>query len=227
MNIYFVIAIAAVCLVLMLIWLSNRKAAKPKYRQTLPRVLEITRRDVTPAGTTILIEDGASASMSAKYAIDAGLSRCFEKAACAGYRRAVSHRDYQVAILRTLDHDSQGFPAYRLPAGPYLGTEFDKGGYVIVSGEMAAVGEPYGNIIAVAEHIDRFEHMSAVCEYEAEHVILAWNNGEEFERTKVHGSSTGHPIIADCNGSFARTHAFASRMSMQFGDYTGSAALPE
>ena len=92
--------------------------------------------------------------------------------------------------------DSDGNPCYRLPVGEYKDTEFDKGGYILVAGQVISVGQD-ANIIALPEHRDRFAHLELVAGYEAEHVELAWFDGDEYERTKYHGSGVGHPIIPE------------------------------
>lgn len=220
MTEYWYLIVIAVAAVLAVVWFATKKAVKR--RAIIPsiekRVWAITRRDATPRGCILLLEDGVTASADAKIAIDVGLAKAFEKARCAGYTRTLNHADYQFALLKSTERTADGYPAYRLPVGQYIGTEFDKGGFVLVSGQMVFLGQPYGNVIAAAEHVDSFDHLRNVAEFEAEHVILGWNDGEKFERTLTHGDGNGHPIIADCDGAFARMQF---RHSMRFADYVG------
>lgn len=223
MNIWFWITIVGMAIAFAwIIWYRNRG---PKYVPTLKRVLEISADErnlrIGPLGTRFWVEDGATLPGAVINAIESGLTDAFERAGCVGYPRQRSHADHNVAILRSHENDSQGFPAYRLPAGPYTGTEFDKGGYILVAGEMVAAGNPYGNWIAIPEHTSfQTEHARTIADYETEHVLLAWNDGDEFERTKIHGQGTGHPIIPSCPGEFRpRGLAEIGLVSGRGGDY--------
>lgn len=190
--------------VLFLLW--RRKKEKEANRTIGKRVVDLSnqpdRRRTASLGTNIWLEDDAACSESVMRAFENGLAHAFEKAACRGYTRALNHSDYNIAVLKSHENDSQGFPAYRLPCQNYCGSVYDKGGYILAAGQMVFVGTPYGNWIAIPEHtVQQLEHAETIAEYEAEHVILAWNDGAEFERTKTHGDGTGHPIIPACPSS--------------------------
>lgn len=203
MNIWFWITIVGMAIAFAwLIWYRNRG---PKYVPTLRRVLEIAadpeNMRTGKLGTRFWVEPGAALTEAVMDAMERGLTNTFRRAGCVGYGRQLNHAEHNIAILRSLENDSQGYPAYRLPAGPYTGTEFDKGGYILVAGETVAVGNPYGNWIAIPEHRpSQIGHAELIADFETEHVILAWNDGDEFERTKIHGQGTGHPIIPPCPG---------------------------
>lgn len=56
-----------------------------------------------------------------------------------------------------------------------------------------------GTIPAIPEHRGvKSDHLALVTSFEIEHIVLAWNSADEYERTKTHGIGTGHPIIAEC-----------------------------
>lgn len=162
------------------------------------RVGSITNRTtVTPKGAKVWIENGATVSAEDLTAIDLGLTRAFSKSACKGWANdlALTHAAYTVAVLNASDRDSQGNPAYRVGCAQYCGSEYDKGGYILVAGQMAATGLPYGNIIMIPDPAsDRLEYAANGTEYEAEHVILSWFDGDLFEASKTHGGGYGHPI---------------------------------
>lgn len=161
------------------------------------RVFAITDRTILPSGLAVWVEDGASLNDAEIAAIENGLERCFEKARRAGYDRPLRLSDYIVAIVgdAVRSPESQIW-SYKLPAGDYAGSEWDLGGYILAAGQMIAVGEPYGNIIAVPEHKGTdLEQLAEVVMYEAEHIILAYCDGEKFEATKIHGSGQGHPLF--------------------------------
>lgn len=187
-----------------LLWRRHRQklANRTIGRRVFDLSKEPDRRRIAPTGANIWVEDGAECPAPVMTAFEVGLANAFEKAACRGYTRAINHSDYNIAVLKSNEKDSQGFPAYRLPCQNYCGTVYDKGGYILAAGQMVFVGTPYGNWIAIPEHtVSQLEHAQTIAEYEAEHIILAWNDGEEFERTKTHGDGTGHPIIPACPGT--------------------------
>lgn len=188
------IILACIALVAVTVWLFLRRK---KTSDIWNRVFKIKTK--MNRGFTLWLEDGVSEPDTD--AITAGLHATFEKARCKGYTQALSLSDYIIAIVHSAP-SSDGTPCYKIPAGVYTGSEYDKGGYILVAGQMLTVGEPYGNIIVIPDHKGQFtEHLSLVAEFEAEHVVLAYNDGEEFERTKVHGNGQGHPIIPDCDGN--------------------------
>lgn len=178
-------------------WLYLRRKRIPSIED---RVFGITNKTTDISGMQVWLENGANVTGTDLTAIELGFNRTFEKARCRAYQRALSLSDYIVAIVKG-EPDSDGNPCYRIPAGVYAGTVYDKGGYILVAGQMLTVGEPYGNIIVIPEHNGQnLDHLALVAEFEAEHVVLAYNDPDEFERTKVHGDGTGHPIIPNCPG---------------------------
>ena len=172
--------------------------SETKYGSTFERVAAIKDQVRSPRGVTVKFEKGVTVSADEMAAIDAGLQDTFDRSPCHGYLRALNHNEYTVAILNSQDRDSLGNPAYRLPCAQYCGTEYDKGGYILVAGEMVALGSPYGNIIALPDHNDRYENERLAASFEAEHIVLGWNDGDKFEATKTHGQGQGHPIIENC-----------------------------
>jgi hypothetical protein len=161
------------------------------------RVFAITEKFRSPGGVEIWVEENAVCSPVEQAAIENGLLQCFEKARAQGYDRPLSLTDYRVAIIA----DSVRSPeaqiwSYKLPAGPYTGTEWDLGGYILAAGQMIAAGTPYGNIIAIPDHHGTdLEQLEQIVMYEAEHIILAYCDGDKFEATKIHGQGQGHPLF--------------------------------
>lgn len=121
-------------------------------------------------------------------AIERGLNAAFTKARCRGYTKSLNVSDYRITTENGEMSDA-GIPAIRMPCGPYCGTEYDKGGYILAAGQFI---EP--NTIRVPEQSDP----SLIVEYEAEHKILRDNDRREYERTKIHTGGSGHPIIPNC-----------------------------
>ena len=149
-----------------------------------------------PAGVAVRAESGVEVSIQAKAAIDEGIAHTIEKGKCQGYTKGLNRSGYAVAFLKG-QPDSAGYPALPVACGDYCGTYWDKGGYILVAGQVSTVGGV--QTIILPEHRDNFENLARVSDYEAEHIMLRLNDPDEYERTKVHGSGQGHPIIPECN----------------------------
>lgn len=199
---------------------------KIKLKNLWGQTFDIKNKGTTPNGANVWKQDGTTVDGNDLQAIDDGLSRLFAKSACQisphdnlPYSRILKHSDYIIAILKSTDLDSQGQPAIRIPPGQYKGTEYDKGGYILIAGQVLAVGNPYGNIMVIPDHNANFDRMANAVEYEGEHLVLAWNDPDKFKATETHGAGTGHPIIADCNSSvISRTQIHAvGRYQTEYG----------
>lgn len=172
-----------------------KKAGQFKTIET--RVYAITDKRKMPSGLNIWVEAGAAIVPPEVDAIERGLKECFERAKKAGYDRPLNLSDYIVAIVGDCIRSPEGkIWSYKLPAGPYAGTSWDLGGFILAAGQMIAAGEPFGNIIVLPEHKGTdFDQLSTIAGYEAEHIILCWCDGDKFEATKVHGTNAGHPLF--------------------------------
>lgn len=161
------------------------------------RVFAIRDKRTQASGLVIWVEHGAEISADEVEAIETGLTQCFAKARLVGYDRPLRLSDYIVAIIADSIRSPESETwSYKLPAGPYAGTEWDLGGYILAAGQMIAVGEPYGNIIAIPDHHGTdFNQLAVIAMYEAEHIILAHCDGDKYEATKIHGQGQGHPLF--------------------------------
>ena len=181
------------------VWMLLKKRAKRAARILAieDRVYPITNKRQIPNSFELWLEKGADGPTEAEIAaMENGLARCFEKARRQGYDRPLNLGDYKIAIVNSIRAPESHLWSYKLPVGPYAGTEWDLGGYILAAGQMVAVGEPYGNILAIPDHHGTdLEELSLILEYEAEHVILAFCDPEKFEATKVHGAGQGHPLF--------------------------------
>lgn len=187
----YIIIIAVITIILFLVF------RKKKLQNIETRVFNIKDKRTSPFGVEIWVEKGASCTANEMSFIEEGLVNCFAKARQAGYTRPLEHNSYIVAIMA----DSVRSPesriwSYKLPAGVYANTEWDLGGYILAAGQVIAIGEPYGNIIAIPDHHDTdYTQLSQIVMYEAEHIILAYCDGDKYEATKVHGQGQGHPLF--------------------------------
>lgn len=184
----------------------KKARAAAKGDPTTIRVKALKTTHKTPGGVQVKAESGTVVTQGNLEAIDRGIAESITRGGCIGYSKTGTQllSDYIVCVFVSSENDSTGFPAYRLPAGQYRGTIYDKGGYILVSGQQWAAGTPYGNIIIVPAHPDsQNDHLATVAGYEVEHILHAWHNGDEYERTKTHSEGNGHPTIPACPGSFA------------------------
>lgn len=157
-------------------YLSLRKTGMEK------RISRIMHQYTEPSGLQIWVEDGATYPKVS--AIESALQGMFDKAARKGYQNKLSLKDYIIVIIRPDENDSLGFPAFRLPSGPYSGTGYDKGAYILASGQFVVP-----NKIVIPSHTaSQTDHLKEIIEHESIHAILFSNNKEKFEQTRVHRS---------------------------------------
>jgi len=174
-----------------------KKTKKKHYPAIIDRMWKITDIRTAPSGLTLMVEDGAGVNAQEIAAIEAGLTECFARARTHNYDRPLNLSDYKVAIIGDCERSPEaGIWSFRVDAGPYAGTEWDMGGYVLAAGQVLTIGTPHGNIIAIPEHQGTdLEELAQVAGYEAEHIILAHCDWPKFEATQVHGAGTGHPLF--------------------------------
>lgn len=174
------------------------------------RAVKITNwSTATPHGAAIGLEDGVSISPAELSAIDTGIEHTIAKAKCKGYsgNDGLSNDQYAIAYVKSIP-DSQGDPAYAQSCAQYCGTEWDKGGYILIAGQVLGYQDPSGNrnLIAIPAHdASRLDHLATVTGFEVEHAVLKIFDPPEYDRTKTHGTGTGHPIIPECQSANRRS----------------------
>ena len=189
----------------------KKKGDSVKLKDLWGQTFEITNKTRTPQGAHLWAQTGTSITAEDIQAIDEGLSALFARAKCYisehtgrslaeidPHHRAMKHDEYIVAVLRSTDVDSNGDPAIRIPPGQYAGTEYDKGGYVLIAGQMLAIGQPHGNIIIVPDHQANFQRMADAVGFEAEHIVSGHNLPTLYHENETHGQGKGHPFITKC-----------------------------
>lgn len=174
---------------------------KAKFKDVFKQVVSIKQKTSTPKGVKVWIQDGVVYDGFDAASIDVGIGNLIKKTNCLPYQNLKVHSNYIVALLKSTETSSDGFPAYRLPCAQYCGTVFDKGGYILVSGQIL-VNRTAGvleYIAVIPDHTPaQVEHLKLIVEYEAEHLILFANDRARFEATQTHTETSGHPIINDC-----------------------------
>ena len=177
------------------IWLVVRSRKPKTIEQRIAAIKTVT---VTANGLNIRIEKGAKCPPSDIDAIERGLTRCFEKARAIGYDKPFSLSAYTIVILGDAMRAPESHTlCYKLPAGPYAGTQWDLGGFILAAGQCVYIGGATGNVIAIPEHNGQdLDQLALISEYEAEHVILFYCDPAKFEATKIHGTpGSGHPLF--------------------------------
>ncbi len=147
----------------------------------------------TPRGAHVVAVTSPRAA--ALRAVDDGLSDLFAVARKHGYRSHLSYSDYTIFIARAdRTRDSMGAysPDVAYVAPSYVGSIYDKGGYIYAAG-MSFSFDPCA--LVVAEHDRDFQHMADVVRYEGEHLILYHNDRRLFSETADHSRGGGHPIL--------------------------------
>lgn len=161
------------------------------------RVHGIKNRQTLASGLHLWIEKGVNQPTAGEIqAIESGMQECFRRARANNYHQPLSLSSYNVAIVQSIRAPESQIWSYKLPAGPYAGTEWDLGGYILAAGQVISIGEPHGNIIVLPDHHGTdLEELARVAGYEVEHIVLAYCDAEKFEATKVHGQGQGHPLF--------------------------------
>ncbi len=195
---------------------TKHREANDAERNTLSRALEIMDKVTpvnTPSGWNVYFGEGTKREGFSLAACDAGIENSFAKAACAGYAVDRTRHRINIVVLPSFP-DSQGDPAFKMKLGhsdPYRNSPWDQATcpgdecehWIKVAGAMVTIGEPHGDTIVIPHHSGQEDHLARICDYEAEHFLLARHDGPRFEDTKYHIGS-GHPILAECAPTGAR-----------------------
>lgn len=162
-----------------------------------------TTPTVTQEGIKVYYESKAGKINHA--AVDAGVRECIRRVACK-YPFDRNRHNIKICVLEGEIAPESRLPAFRVAIGhasPYFNSEWDmmKGSkkgvhYILAAGQMASADFQAGDVLVIPSGGDD-QFYKNICDYEFEHVALAYYDGDEFERTKIHGSGTGHPIIPD------------------------------
>lgn len=169
-------------------------------------LLRGTHQLTTPGGIPLYFEPNQDVASFPKDAPDAGWEAVLARAACEYPVNASNHKP-KVCVLGDGQLDSQGDPCFKVYINmhsPYYNSEWDQRAgqghnvdhYVLAAGQITRIGEPFGDVIAIPFHNrEQASHCQTICDFEWEHALLAWYDGEKFERTKIHGGGQGHPLI--------------------------------
>lgn len=200
---WIVIVILAAFAIAALVWRARQNAKKVDSIEERVFGIPDSRKTRLVGSFTVWLEKGCKPLSGAQQlAIEDGLKETFRRMRAEYGDRLVDERaliltDYNVAIVKSIP-DSQGNPCYKLPPGPYAGTEWDLGGYILAAGQMLTLQDRRGdNLIVIPEHSEsQTQHIRLPAQFEAEHCALGWHDWDRFQATLVH-TSGGHPILGD------------------------------
>jgi hypothetical protein len=154
--------------------------------------------EYTPLGVKLLSNCGTTAEYRA--AIDESLTQLFRDAQVLGYFDKTQHTDYTIHVkCDCRPSPESGTPSWRIRADEYDGTVFDQNPAPGIGEVLAAEQVITFNDMVFPEFIicssNDLEYVKNVARYGAEHIILAFNDRAEYERTRFHGTDISHPII--------------------------------
>lgn len=180
----------------------------------------------TPRGASVRSQNGEKMSAPVLQLIDEAIEQHQARVERLkpNYRKKFAPGDFIVCLLDA-EIDSNGLPVFKVPIpkdSPYYHTDYNKGTkdnpYVHAAGLMVAVGNPYGNIIAVPKPITQnWEYFKQAIDFECEHIQAAWNEPSLFEATKHHTGS-GHPIYREAAGLVERFERFVCIAKPKIGE---------
>lgn len=128
-------------------------------------------------------------------AIDKGLNDLFAVAKKNKYKQKLKHKDYVIFICkadRQTDSDGNYIPNFSIPVNQYVGTDYDKGGFMYAAG-MIIANNPLAFMIA--ENEKQLNQVSEVVRFEGEHLVLYHNDRKRYDETADHSKGGGHPIL--------------------------------
>lgn len=170
-------------------------------------VLSYEHYQTTPNGTGVHSKSGHDAETLA--AIDGGLADAFRDARTSGYTAKLSPGDYKIYTppYPCVPSPEQRIPSFLVHADVYDGTEFDQynpkgkgvkdGQGVVYAAEMVlSLGTPGSNVSEGEMYV--CPDLSTVRDgvrHGAEHIIIANNDNEYWERSWYHGNGFYHPLL--------------------------------
>lgn len=149
----------------------------------------------TPQGINLRLSSPLDASI--QNAMDASLTKLFSDVQGKGYNQKVRHSDY---IINVKDDcvNTNGTMSWLDRLDSYDGTEYDQdprpGIGMIYRAEQVTLSPNKAPEFVICR--DVVQNMSKTTRYGAEHIILYYNDMNEYNRTAVHTTS-GHPIIPE------------------------------
>lgn len=175
---WFALAVLVAGIVALVVYLRRRKTP---IEQRIDRALTAAGSGgYTPREVRVVQEAGTSLlTIEQLDAIDRGLQDVFDRAAVLGYRRCLEPSLYTIVILRGEAY--KGVRVFRLSTG------------LAVAGICVDLDN---RVVAVADHDPvQLDELARIVGYEAEHIVLYFNDPELFERTETHAPGEGHPLF--------------------------------
>ena len=149
----------------------------------------------TPLGIKLKLTSPLDASIQTE--MDASLTKLFSDVRGRGYVQKVRHSDYTITIKDDCVNQN-GVMSWLDRLDSYDGTEYDQdprpGIGMIYRAEQVTLSQSRAPEFIICRDI--VSTMKNTTRYGAEHIILYYNDMNEYNRTAVH-TTTGHPIIPE------------------------------
>ena len=150
---------------------------------------------VTKTTAHAIVYSNKQPSKESLQAIDKGLTDLFAVARKNGYKTKLNYADYTIFIAqpdRQTDADGNYSPGFAIPVKQYVGSIYDKGGFMYVAG-LVINNNPCAFLIT--DYPKELNRVSDVVRYEGEHLILFHNDRKRYNETADHSKGGGHPIL--------------------------------
>lgn len=168
------------------------------FRRRKSRSIDVKPNDKTPRGINIVSSQPVSDAM--KSAMDESLTNLFNDARALGYTQKITHGDYTIHVRHDCVRSPEsGTLSFKIRADEYNNSIFDVNPDPNIGEVLAAEQVITHNNFPTTHYIicadTDLENVRKTTRYGAEHIILAFNDPSEYERTKFHGNGIYHPII--------------------------------
>lgn len=158
-----------------------------------------TLREKTIIGGAVILSQAPLSGDVQNGIVDAFIERK-DAALAKGWRAGLSPQNYTIYVfpsVRDTDLDGNYSPVFQVflpPGSPYVGSEYDKGGWIYAAEQCLTDGN--GNLtnqFVIAANNSR-AYTARATSYGLDHLFLWHNDRAEYERTKDHSQGGGHPL---------------------------------
>lgn len=113
-----------------------------------------------------------------------------------GWTLGMDPAKYTIYVYPNAGLAADGTPAFKVflpPGDPYIGSEFDKGGYILAAERVLTKGVEPTNEFIIADSEDQ-AYTARVTSYALDHIFLWFNDRDKYFATMTHANGGGHPL---------------------------------
>lgn len=205
-NLIYFIPLVIIIITFVIIYWNKKRKQQQLIDENIAIKVYSDSQERTTKGVLICSKNGISQEF--KDIVDESLTEVFNDAILFGQSKQVNwnqklnHSDYIVYVLDDCTPSpEQHVPCFKLRADEYDGTIFDQDsregiGYILASEYVIKDGNvPSGEYVICNDIINLYNN----ARYGAEHIILYFNDIDEYNATVFHGNGVYHPIIPISN----------------------------